>query len=354
MEKINTLTFPALTGVRCIAAFMVYVHHFNPFTIEFHEKSFYYFYDALHVGVTLFFVLSGFLIANRYYDTSFDFKYYLQKRFARIFPIYFILTTLTFIFGFFWANNSGGFLTYVANITLLKGFFNDLKFSGIPQGWTLTVEEFFYFSAPLFFVLIKKSKWWLFFLPLLLLGCGFFLVQLFKDLQFYGLMQNINFMLSYTFFGRATEFFVGIALASLINKRYFASFKRYTALGFLGIVLCIFILSQLEQLPNSVVLLYQKSIVISLALPIIGIAPFFFGLIHEKTWIARIFSSKPFILLGKSSYVFYLIHMGFIRTFLETVSDNYWIIFVTLNIIAIGLYLFIEKPLNQYFRNLGQ
>ena len=103
MEKVNQVNFPALTGVRAVAAFMVYMHHFNPFKTEIVGKNIHYFFDGFHIGVTLFFVLSGFLIAHRYFDdVDFEFKSYLQKRIARIYPMYFILTSATFISGNFY------------------------------------------------------------------------------------------------------------------------------------------------------------------------------------------------------------------------------------------------------------
>ncbi|MGZ3930457.1 MAG: acyltransferase family protein, partial [Bacteroidia bacterium] len=47
---------------------MVYLHHFNPFAGTTDHKKLLYFFTEFNVGVTLFFVLSGFLIAHRYYD----------------------------------------------------------------------------------------------------------------------------------------------------------------------------------------------------------------------------------------------------------------------------------------------
>src|SRR6478735_4275673 len=56
---------PALTGVRAIAMYLVFFHHFNP-----PESATGSFIRGLikegHLGVTMFFVLSGFLIAYRY------------------------------------------------------------------------------------------------------------------------------------------------------------------------------------------------------------------------------------------------------------------------------------------------
>jgi peptidoglycan/LPS O-acetylase OafA/YrhL len=353
MEKVNQVNFPALTGVRVVAAFMVYIHHFNPFKKEIVGENMHYFFDGFHVGVTLFFVLSGFLIAHRYFDdVDFEFKSYLQKRIARIYPMYFILTSATFISGFFLAKSYGGFGTYFLNISFLRGFFDDLKFSGIPQGWTLTVEEAFYFLAPLFFFLIKRNKLMLLLLPICFIALGVFLVQLFKNANLHGFMNSINFMLDYTFFGRVFEFFVGISLALIVKKEYCFRFKHFTILGILGISLSIYLLSILEPFPKTDFLLLQKSIINNLFLPVFGIMPFFYGLIKEKNLIFKMLSSKYAILLGKSSYVFYLIHIGFFRSYLELISTNYIFLFLSLNIIAITLYLFLEKPLNGFLRRI--
>jgi len=152
--------FPALTGTRAVAAFMVYIFHFNPFIPEKFGNSIFSFFDQFNAGVPVFFVLSGFLIAARYEDSveanSTWLKQYLLKRFARIYPIYFLLTTITFVI--FWLdffplprNTSpseyNSFILYLLNISFLKGFFDLFKNTGLPQSWSLTVEECFYLCA---------------------------------------------------------------------------------------------------------------------------------------------------------------------------------------------------------------
>ncbi|MGQ7387973.1 acyltransferase family protein, partial [Streptococcus suis] len=62
----SNIYIPALTGVRAIAAFLVFFHHFN--RTDFSYPVFRTL-NEFHMGVTLFFVLSGFLICLRYYDT---------------------------------------------------------------------------------------------------------------------------------------------------------------------------------------------------------------------------------------------------------------------------------------------
>ncbi|MFX7824854.1 hypothetical protein ABTK20_20895, partial [Acinetobacter baumannii] len=88
-----------------------------------------------------------------------------------------------------------------------RGFFDDLKFTGVSQGWSLTVEECFYFLAPFFFMHIKKRKLAFLYLPLILLSAGSLLVLIFSNVHFFGFFGNFKFMFLYTFLGRCIEFF---------------------------------------------------------------------------------------------------------------------------------------------------
>ena len=349
MNKVN---FPALTGIRALAAFMVFIHHYNPFTIASFGNFTHDFFNEFHIGVTIFFVLSGFLICNRYFDNpNFNFKNYLIKRVARIYPMYFILTTLTFVFfAIVYSQNGWADLhNYFYNITFLKGFSDDLKFTGIAQGWSLTVEEFFYFTAPLFFILINKTRVYLILIPLFFIGLGLLLVYYFSGFDCKGFMKSTNFMLDFTFFGRISEFFVGIGLALLLRKNS-PTFKGMTYFGLLGIILSICSLVLLKGNGGFGVDTLTGKIINTIVLPVFGIAPLFLGLIKEKTFISNFFSSKVLQLLGKSSYIFYLIHLGIFVTILNKINTNQWFIFIALNLISIVLYLYIETPLNKLIR----
>lgn len=344
---------PAITSLRAVAAYMVYIVHTDPFSVEKFGQSVFDFFDEFHVGVTIFFVLSGFLITYNYYDEEkLNFKEYFENRFARIYPMYFLLTTATFLF-FNLSNINfpfSNFNNYVANLTFLRGFSDTYKHTGLGQGWTLTVEEMFYFMAPLVFVLIKKSKLYLYFLPFLLLLIGFFLVFIFKNVDFLGFMKNYQFMLEFTFFGRCFEFFIGIGLALLIRHKKL-SFKYFTYFGIAGMCLSIYLISILKGNTNSGMNTSLGLFINTFVLPIIGIAPLIYGLIFEKTPISLLFQTKIAQLLGKSSYVFYLIHLSFIATFIEEKIHNYILIFLIINVLSILMFLYIEKPLNNFIKN---
>jgi peptidoglycan/LPS O-acetylase OafA/YrhL len=211
--------FSALTGIRAIAAFMVYIHHFNPFR----DTFLYNFTKEFYVGVTMFFVLSGFLIAYRYSEMeSFNFRKYMVNRIARIYPMFFILTTIAFIaFAYkFGAYKINDIIIYFLNITFLKGFFDALKFTLLSQGWSITVEETFYLIAPLAFLLINKKRIYLLLLPIFFILFGILLVSIFSNLDFYDFFGNYNFMFNFTFFGRSIEFFIGILLAYILKDKF--------------------------------------------------------------------------------------------------------------------------------------
>lgn len=343
--------YPALTGVRALAAYMVFLHHYNPIS-ETDFPILNKFVGQFHIGVSIFFVLSGFLIAYRYMETkNFHFGRYMINRFARVYPIYFILTTITFLATWYYKQqDSFDWALYGMNISFLRGFFDDLKFTGIAQGWSLTVEEIFYFSAPLFFFLLRKSKYFLIILPIIILGIGFEIVHLFGNSLSFGFFATNNFLLEYTFLGRVFEFFIGIAIVFVMKKSQSLSKSAWFSYGgIVAMAICIYLMSILdnngaasEKIPFYFVYL--------LVLPLLGIAPLLFGLIHENTVLKQFFSNKITVLLGKSSYAFYLVHMGIFKFKLDTITENLWVIFIVLNLLAIGIYLFIEKPLNRVIR----
>jgi peptidoglycan/LPS O-acetylase OafA/YrhL len=348
--------FPALTGLRALAAFMVFFHHVNPFRDEGQFKLLYSFTHELYIGVSLFFVLSGFLIYWRYADLLIQnkgwFASYIQNRLSRIYPLYFLLSTFTFIV--LWKTDKLVFgkesvYVFLANITLLKGFFNDWKFTGLGQGWSLTVEECFYFTAPLLFIGYKRLK---FVLPFIILGIGFGFVFLFRHMNFYGLFSDFHFMMMYTFFGRCFEFFVGISLARYLkNEREPRQTSLITYAGLLGILTVVFILSLLKGDAASGIDHPIGILVNNFALPVIT-ALLIYGLVREKTWVQKILASELFEILGKSSYAFYLLHAGiFFSAIYHYITTDTFLIFLTLNALSIICYYLVEKPLHEKWRS---
>jgi len=356
MQIQKTTYFPELTGIRAVAAFLVFFHHYNPFERFGSDGFFRNCVNEFHVGVSIFFVLSGLLISFRYhYNINASFRRYILNRFARIYPVYFLLTGLTFLFGDIHTQENI-YVVYIVNITLLKGLFYELNFTGIQQGWSLTVEELFYFSAPFFFYLIRKNKIWLWLSPILLISTGYCLVLFFGQIGIYGFFKSINFMLLYTYFGRSIEFFTGIYLGIHIRKwKFWHTTPWLTYTGTLVICLCISMLALLKG-DGKYGLFHPAGIFINnVILPILGVLVLFTGLILETSRLKQLLSSRLMVLLGKSSYVFYLIHMGFFADLLtKWFNMNSLGKFIVLNLLSILIFKLIEEPLNHLIKRLGQ
>ena len=365
--------FPALTGLRAIAAYLVFIHHFNPYTSFQHESNTigYWAYSVcneLYVGVTIFFCLSGFLIAHRYITrvelSAKWFFFYFRNRIARIYPLYFLLTVIIFLICYLnpqsefigpyniFISTREVFLMFFLNVTFLRGYSDIIKFTGIAQGWSLTVEETFYLIAPLILWWVKGRKARLSIILIVFIMVGFVLVKIFALIPVLGVMRSNTFMLSYTFFGRCFEFISGIFLAMKMNSLQILKNKApYTYIGL--ILMCVsIVLLCLARGSHEFGISTYKGISVNNIFLAIATAIFLCGLIVERSVIQRILSLQFVQLLGKSSYAFYLIHVGVVDLWFEkSFSLSYLGKFIVLNIAALALYKFVEEPVNSFIRN---
>jgi peptidoglycan/LPS O-acetylase OafA/YrhL len=354
--------FPALTGIRAVAAYMVFVHHFNFFSAKYFGQAIHLFFSEFHVGVTLFFVLSGLLLYLKYSDVNFRksplIYNYIINRIARIYPLCFLILILSIIVYY----SSGYFDTisakttifyFVTGFTLTRGFFAESYHFFVAQAWSLTVEECFYILCPAFFLLIKKRLDFIVWLPLAFIVAGCLLVFFLHGANNYGFLKDYRFLFNFTFFGRCIEFFSGIALGAMYKKISPSPVKavKFTLLGMAGIVACIIGLAALHTQKNYGDYHPVGIIINNLVLPITGISALYWGLLTERNAVTRVLASRLFILLGKASYAFYLIHVGFIADwFMNNVSMHPVLLFLYLNVMAILLYQLFEHPVNEIIR----
>lgn len=353
-SPVSSNRFEALTGIRAIAAMMVFGYHFRKFWREDIPLWLLKPLNEFHTGVTLFFVLSGFLIAYTYADKPLrsgkDYCRYLLVRLARIFPVYLLLLTAKYIQEG-WPTSLEAMLNY----SLLKGFSDKLNLTGIPQSWSLTVELTFYLLAPLIFALAKKNLFrCIVFLFLLLLlsgsaGYGWHAAGVNK----YSFLYDGFFLLNSTFMGRFPEFLSGVALALWLkqNKTPPLFLRRANTLyGGLFSMVCIVLISLFEKNiyahgTDHPVGLLARNVLLPLFM-----AQLLYGLIIEKTVFAKILSSRLFVLLGNASYIFYLLHISYGYRVLEKIHVFPDKNFVFLWVISIAAYLLIEKPMYERIR----
>jgi peptidoglycan/LPS O-acetylase OafA/YrhL len=142
-----------------------------------------------------------------------------------------------------------------------------------------------------------------------------------------------------------------MALAIFLNKFAVNKIPFITYLGIFVVIVLVFALSILSFSIHSRFDKIIIKIIDLILLPTLGFAPLIIGLIYNRTYISKMLTTPLFQILGKSSYVFYLIHMGIVVHVLHKIFTNYTFLFISVNIIAIIMYMFLESPINKYIRN---
>jgi len=149
----------SLTGLRFVSAFYVFLFHIHmrwPLTQEPWLKGL---LDVGAVGMSVFFILSGFLLCLKYHAIEGRVADYFVNRLARIYPIYFVAGLVTLP----WLNIPLGegleanlmaiwkmLFIFVANLFVIQAWIPPL-FSHWNNGgsWSISVEIFCYFLLPL-------------------------------------------------------------------------------------------------------------------------------------------------------------------------------------------------------------
>lgn len=354
---------PAMTGIRFVAALMIFFFHYGSRFTWFSGNSISFFHQ-LFLGVQVFFVLSGFIICYTYFEeasiSKAFFKKYFIRRFARIYPLYLVMTVLTFLIIYKNYSDTGQWgKEFLVNITLLKGFSKNLYLTGIGPTWSLTVEETFYCLAPFIFWAIKKRTG----IYLQVIVCwmlGLLLTLFFSQYPFYGFFADIKFTAFVTFFGRCFEFYCGIWLAIQFRNKRFAGIgnrvQRFPVITILGGTASIAIIALLAKISNSYGMLSTETwpgiFICNLIFPVV-ITIFFAGLLFEKSMIVQFLSLPLLQLLGKSSYAFFIIHTGVIATGIEKyISTNVFILLLVLQFLSIVIFTTFENPVNKWIRKV--
>lgn len=352
----KSVRFDALTGFRALAACMVFVYHNRKYWRGDLHPEILRLVNEFHIGVSLFFVLSGFLLAYTYGEKPAEsgklYWRYLVVRIARIFPLYWLILTAYYLDPKF---GKGGFslLTY----SLTHGFSNVLNLKGIAQAWSLSVEFVFYLLLPFLCVLHRKNFWYL-----LMFLIGFFLLSWCVGFLWHEVNGNprqflypIKFVLGSTFAGRSTEFLAGMILAKMLRNQgdvnhVFWRFKHKTMVGFLGIFIVAYAIGIFQPDIFHEGTDHPIGYLIRLLILPVFIVVALAGLISETTYFQRFFGSKLMVLLGNASFAFYLIHISYVNIRLRWIYLGPDRNFILLWIISILLYLSFEKPIYDWVR----
>ena len=149
--KIQQLTF-----TRFIAAIAIVIFHFGLRVAPFNNESIKFLFERANIGVSYFFVLSGFIMVIAYHQFApINPLDYFRNRFARIYPLVF-LSVLPFFAALFFFQGKANLQSVLQSFFLIQAWFPGNVISGNFPLWSLTVELFFYAFFPL--VLNKVYK----------------------------------------------------------------------------------------------------------------------------------------------------------------------------------------------------
>lgn len=233
-----------LDTYRAIAALLVLIHHLEGFKnrIEINSNLDIPFFKNTggHIGVILFFVLSGFLITllllqekNKFEEINLK-KFYLRRIF-RVWPLYYFVIFLSF----FLFDYSPTCLGLLLCITIFPNIAHALGIGWLvsPQIWSIGVEEQFYLIWPNIIARIKNilvfSIFLFIFLTLLPHGILFILNNYYPDQELMTIVNKI-------FYGtKFSSMAIGATFAILFFKHesILNIFYKFKILNYIFIIL---------------------------------------------------------------------------------------------------------------------
>jgi peptidoglycan/LPS O-acetylase OafA/YrhL len=283
---------PQLDGLRTVAVGMVIMSHWAPNMSIFGQGA--------HIGVQLFFVLSGYLITGILIDArakaestgtgmGLTIKSFYARRFLRIFPLYYLGLLLMFAIGA--PNIIQYFSWHVSYLTNFK-IAVDGMMGEASHLWSLAVEEQFYLIWPFVILLIPRR----FLLPTVV---AFILASpLFKIL--YGANGgdlNVKVIPISSFHALGAG-----ALLSFMERSNITNAKKTMAMLSIAGLVCLLVLSLSGNAGLWFGVVDDFALTLCMAGLIYGASRGFKGVVGTAL------SSPPMLYLGKISYGLYLLH----------------------------------------------
>ena len=316
----SKVTYPALDGLRAFAVTLVFIEHFGGGS---HGGRLLEWFNRVRVfgsaGVSLFFVLSGFLITGILYDTRLGqhyFKNFYIRRSLRIFPIFYLVLALCLVltpilhFNLQWGHIS--FFFYLGNLFAnwnwslyeLKSPTHPALSINMAHFWSLFVEEQFYLIWPvvIFLVrdrvkLIRLSVAVILFVLLLRIGMVWFLPL--ETAERFALRMLPT---------RADDLLVGAVMALLLRGPAAARWLRSSWLFFLSGSTAFFVLALWR---GNFGFSDPYNMTIGLTFISLASAGMIAMSIQDGSVFYRSLSLRPLRIVGKYSYGFYIYHVLF-------------------------------------------
>ncbi len=352
--KIDQLTF-----TRFIAAIGIVIFHFGRTVFPFNDNHLQFIFNHANIGVSYFFILSGFVMVIAYYkkDTKIDSRLYYRNRVARIYPLYvlaFILSILFLPLPHF------DLVGLVLECFALQAWIPKYTLGYNLPAWSLSVEAFFYLLFP-FLVnsfYLKFNVKSICFIGILIWLCTQLFFLILPDFSFYnGRTLEINNLLFYSPLMHLNQFLIGniggLIYLKIVNKKtLFQSDLSIIALIMIAVVCGALIRFHSGSSINSQIAFHDGLLAI-ITLPLI------ISLSLNKGLVKKIFSSKQLVFLGDISYGIYILQYPMYAITLAilkkiNITDPSSIFFLSVIILILAsafFYIAIEVPFRKWIKN---
>ncbi|OJU44409.1 MAG: hypothetical protein BGN96_01605 [Bacteroidales bacterium 45-6] len=307
------------------------------------------------VGVSFFFILSGFIISYSYKHKieghSVSKRTFWVGRIARIYPLHvFTLLVAIFLHREMWQNGVSWLGHFIPNLFLLQAFIpkSGYYYSFNSPSWSLCCEMLFYGLFP-FLVKWFRSAWWLvgtiaMFALAIVFGMGFTP----DDQTVVNTIWYVNPLV------RLVDFFLGMLLYEVYGKWKHVGWGKLKATVCECLAVGLFLLFYL--LSDSFSIVYRASVYYWLPVSAV-ILVFSFQRGYLSGWL----SGRVLVYLGEISFGVYLFHYLVLRSFFRIMAKTGWelnaaasfalVLAVTLLLSALSFRYF-EKPVNRRLKRL--
>lgn len=339
-----------LTSLRLIFALMVFGAHCyvidDIFSTHFFKEGF--------VGVSFFFVLSGFIIAYNYQkklqEKEITRRTFWVARIARVYPLHWLTLFIAVILGDY-VVASGGLdwcRHFLASLTLTHAYIPeaDYYFSFNSPSWSLCCEQLFYICFPFLVPLTRNYKYllYIFCVTAILLVVGMHFTPE-EEIKGYWYVNPIT---------RFPDFIAGMLLFPLYErlKDKPITFRQGSLMEIGAVILFLTFYMCASEIPK----VYRYSCFYWLPVAVVLIS---FSL--QKGILSRILSHRFLVVGGEISYGFYLIHLFILLSYAkwqkEAGFDIAWyisvpVLFGITVLLSLLSYRYFERPMNKRVKSL--
>lgn len=333
------IKLPSLTGSRFWAALLVFLFHSSlPSDLApFSDPTIQHIFTVIvgkagWLGVSYFFILSGFIMvwSARDNDTVGDF--YL-RRFAKIYPTHCLTWAIAFIIG---AMSIYQYKLWSSNLLLLNTWVDDVHyfFVGNRPSWSLCIEAMFYLSFPFLFRVMKTIPEKFDLAGLIIVTAASLLVQTYiylwvepdKMMGAFPISQQ-HFWVSYIFPpSRIFEFLAGMFAARLLMNGRMLVLTKTASFTLLAATYI-----------GSMYIPYQFSMSVVFIIPVCLLIVSIAG--DDLKYRNTLLNSKTSVWLREISYSFYMVHFLVLFYFLNLTAGRKFSLPEGIALIAVALVL---------------